>query len=81
MRVRPGTTTVAQACRRGERLVGASHALAFRRQAPPSTGLASTVSGSQSVSGNRVVVRVRADAELGGVRAIVQVHAVCARAG
>jgi hypothetical protein len=81
VRVRPGTRTVAQACRPGERLVGASHALAFRRQAPPSTSLASTVSGSQSVRGNRVVVRVRANAELGGVRALVQVHAVCAVAG
>ena len=81
VRVRPGTTTVAQACRRGERLVGASHALAFRRQAPPSTSLASTVSGSQSVSGSRVVVRVLANAELGGVRALVQVHAVCAGPG
>jgi hypothetical protein len=28
---------------------------------------------------DRVVVTARGDAELGGVRAIVQVHAVCAR--
>lgn len=81
VRVRPGTTTVTHACRRGERLVQASHALAFRRQDPPTTSLASTVSGSQSVSGSRVVVRVRANAELGGVRALVQVHVVCARPG
>ena len=32
----------------------------------------------QSVSGSRVVVRVSGDAELGGVRAVVQVQAVCA---
>jgi hypothetical protein len=32
------------------------------------------------VSGSRVVVRARGDAELGGVRAVVQVHATCARA-
>ncbi|MFO7572841.1 MAG: hypothetical protein R6W48_09630 [Gaiellaceae bacterium] len=79
VRVRPGTTTVAQACRPGERLVGASHALAFRRQTPPGASLAATVSGSQVVRGARVVVTVRANAELGGVRAVVQVHAVCAR--
>lgn len=78
VRVRPGTTTVVQACRARERLVGGSHALAFQRQAPPGPSLAGTVSGAQSVRGGRVVVTVRADAELGGVRAVVQVHALCA---
>jgi hypothetical protein len=38
------------------------------------------VSGSMSVTGSRVVVRVTGDAELGGVRAVVQVQAVCAAA-
>lgn len=77
VRIRPGITTVVQACRRGERLVGASHALGFDRQSPPSTSLAATVSGAQSVRGSRVVVTIRADAELGGVRAVAQVHALC----
>lgn len=79
VRVRPGTTRVVLACRRNERLVGASHAFAFRREAPPSPSLAGTVSGSRAVRGNRVIVTARGDAELGGVRALVQVHAVCAR--
>jgi hypothetical protein len=78
VRVRPGTTTVVQACRVRERLVGSSYALGFNRQSPPGASLAGTVSGTRSVRGNRVVVTIRADAELGGVRAVVQVHAVCA---
>ena len=79
VRVRPGTATVVQACRRAERLVGASHAFGFLRERPPSASLVGTVSGSRAVSGDRVVVTVRGDAELGGVRALVQVHALCAR--
>jgi len=79
-RVRPGAVTVIQACRARERLVGASHAFGFFRRTPPSASLVATVSGTRSVEGRRVVVRARGDAELGGVRAVVQVHAVCARA-
>jgi hypothetical protein len=77
-RVRPGTSTVAVRCVRGERLVGASHAFGFRTRSAPSASLASSVSGTRAVRDGRVVVRVRGDAELGGVRAVVQVHAVCA---
>jgi hypothetical protein len=80
VRVRPGSATVAQSCVRGERLVGASHAFGFYTPSPPSASLVSSVSGTRSVRGTRVVVRVRGDAELEGVRAVVQVHAVCAGA-
>lgn len=80
VRVRPGTTTVSQACTARERLVGASHALAFATRTPPGASLVSGVSGVQSVHGNRVVVRARGDAELAGVRVLVQVHAICAAA-
>ena len=78
-RVRPGAATVRQGCRAGERLVGASHAFAFDTRQPPSQSLVASVSGRRSVAGGRVVVRVSGDAELGGVRAFVQVHAVCSR--
>lgn len=78
VRVRPGTSVVTRGCRARERLVGAGHALGFYRQAPPGPSLAGTLSDSRAVRGNRVVVIVRADAELGGVRAVVQVHALCA---
>jgi hypothetical protein len=76
-RIRPGTTTVASACRGRETLVGASHAFGFAMRRPPSTGLLGLVSGTQTVSGQRVVVRARGDAELGRARALVQAHAVC----
>ena len=77
-RVRPGTSTVSRACNARERLVGASHAFAFRTNGPPSASLLRGVSGEQSIRGNRVVLRVRGDAEIAGARALVQVHAVCA---
>ena len=79
VQVRPGVATVVQACRAGERLVGASHAVGFFTRRPPSESLAASVSATQAVRDGRVVVIVRGDAELGGVRAVVQVHAVCAR--
>jgi hypothetical protein len=77
--MRPGTATLTQRCAAGERLVGGSHAFAFATRTPPSTSLVATVSGSQELRGESVVVRVRGDAELAGVRALVQVHALCAR--
>ena len=79
LRVRPGTTTVVQRCVSGERLVGGSHAFGCSTRTPPSASLVRSVSGSQEISGESVVVRVRGDAELAGVRAGVQVHALCSR--
>lgn len=80
-RVRPGFATVTQACRARERLVGASYAFGFETRRPPEASLVAGVAGFQTVRGSRVVVRVRGDAELAGVRAFVQVHAICAVAG
>lgn len=80
VRVRPGTLRVAVECAARERLVGASHAFGFFTRRPPGASLASSVTGTRAVRGGRVVVDVRGDAELGGVRAVVQVQAVCARA-
>jgi hypothetical protein len=79
VRVRPGSTTVVARCARGERVVGGSHAFAFAMRSPPSESLVSSVSGSQSVGERSVSVRVRGDAELASVRALVQVHALCSR--
>jgi hypothetical protein len=78
-RVRPGTTTVSARCNANERVVGGEHAFGFYTRRPPSASLVAGISGSRAVSGSRVVVRVTGDAELEGVRAIVQVQAVCAR--
>jgi hypothetical protein len=80
VRVQPGGATVTQSCSTSERLVGASHAFGFATRTPPSASLVEGVSASQSVRGRVVMVRVRADAELADVRAVIQVHAVCARA-
>jgi hypothetical protein len=80
VRVRPGAATVAVRCRRGERLVGAAHAFGFHTRNAPGASIISTVSGTRAVRDGRVVVRVRGNAELGGVRAVVQVQAVCAGA-
>ncbi|HXG75303.1 MAG TPA: hypothetical protein VNJ53_01905 [Gaiellaceae bacterium] len=80
VRVRPGSATVAVTCAGRERLVGAAHAVAFRTRRPPSASLVGTVSAERRIRAGRVVVRARGDAELGGVRALVQVQAICARA-
>lgn len=80
VRVRPGTTTVTHRCSSGERLVGGTHAFGFETRTPPSAGLVGSVSGSQRIAGESVAVRVSGDAELAGVRAVVQVQALCARA-
>lgn len=81
VRVRPGSTTVVQRCASGERLVGGSYAFAFATRTPPSGSLVASVSGSQQTGNGSVAVRVRGDAELASVRALVQVHALCARTG
>jgi hypothetical protein len=70
---------VASGCRRGELLVDASHAFAFRMAQPPTGTVIGMVSGTRAVRGQRVVVSARGDAELGRIRALVQVHAVCSK--
>ena len=77
VRVRPGTARVTARCGARERLVDSSFAFAFATRTPPSASLVSSVSGSLRTSGGTVVVTVRGDAEVGSVRALVQVHAVC----
>jgi hypothetical protein len=79
VRVRPGATTVVQRCLSSERLVGGTHAFAFDTRTPPSPSLVSSVSGTSQVGSRGVVVSVRGDAELAGVRALVQVQALCTR--
>jgi hypothetical protein len=79
VRVQPGSATVRQGCRANERLVGAGHAFGFYTRRPPSASLAASVTGSRAVRDGRVAVRVRGDAELGEVRAVVQVQAICGR--
>ncbi|MDQ3672216.1 MAG: hypothetical protein M3364_07245 [Actinomycetota bacterium] len=79
VRVRPGAATVTLTCRSGERLVGASHAFGFFTRTPPSASLVSSITGAPAVQGPTVRVRVRGDAELEGVRAVIQLQALCTR--
>lgn len=78
-RVRPGSATVVQGCLANERLVGAAHAFGFYTRRPPDAGLVASVAGTRVIRGGRVRVTARGDAELGSVRAVVQVQAVCSR--
>ena len=67
-------------CARGERLIGGSHALGFYTPKPPSGALTATVTGAQALRRDGVMVSVSSDDALFGVRAVVQVHALCSRA-
>lgn len=79
VRVRPGTQTVARGCAPREVLVDASHAVAFATRRPPTATAVGLVRARRAVRGNRVVATVEANAELGTIRAVAQVHAVCSR--
>jgi hypothetical protein len=78
VRFRPGPLRVVQACAAGERLVAASHAVGFFTAAPPSQRLAGSVSTAHVVRGGRVIVSGHAGGLVRGLRAVVQVSAVCA---
>ena len=75
----PGTTHRGERVPRRETLVDATHAVGFGTPRPPSASVTGTVTASRAVRGRRVLVSVRGDAELGRIRAIIQVHAVCSR--
>jgi hypothetical protein len=77
VRIRPGSVRAFAACVAGERLISSWHAVGFDTPAAPSAALVQSVSAVRSSRGNRVEVRVRSGVALGGVRAVVQVGAVC----
>jgi hypothetical protein len=78
-RVRPGRQTVARGCARRELLVDATHAIGFATRRPPSATAVGLVTARRAVRGSRVVAAVEGNAELGTIRAVVQVQAVCSR--
>jgi hypothetical protein len=79
VRVLPGRgRRVVQGCAAGERLVGASHAVGFFTARAPGEALAASVTAARFVRAGRVNVTVVGGAALRGVRAVVQVGAVCA---
>ena len=77
VRLHPGVIRAVAACAAGERLISGWHAVGFYTKVPPSTVLIQSVSAAQSISGRGVVVRVRARADVGAVRAVLQIGAVC----
>ena len=79
VQISPGAATVAATCARGERLVYASHAIGFYTSTPPPAGLARSVTAQRAIRGDGVVVSVHAGGAIEGVRAVVQVSAICAR--
>jgi hypothetical protein len=75
--VRQGTHRYVKHCATGERLVSATHAVAFYTSAPPTRALATSVAVKQSVRSGRLHVSVHAGPAVGEVRAVVQVDLVC----
>jgi hypothetical protein len=77
VRLRPGTVRGFASCAAGERLISGWHAIGFYTATAPSATLVRSVSAVRSARANRVEVRVRSGVAVTGVRAIVQVGAVC----
>lgn len=75
--VRPGTHRYVERCAAGERLVSASHAIAFYTDTPPSRSLAASVSVAQSVNGGHLHVSVHGGPAATEVRAVVQIDLLC----
>jgi hypothetical protein len=78
-RVRPGRQTIARGCGARELLVDAAHGIGFATRRPPSATAVGLVTARHAVRGSRVVATVEGNAELGTIRAVVQVQAVCSR--
>jgi hypothetical protein len=77
VRLRPGTNAVRQACGRGELLVSGWHAVGFYTARPPERALAGSVAATRTQRGGRVAVVTRVGTAVHGVRAVLQVGAVC----
>jgi hypothetical protein len=76
------TRTATAACRPGERLVGASHAIGFQTDLPPGDSIRREAKATRTVSGTRVTVRGTASAQLPrGLAVEIQAHALCAKGG
>jgi hypothetical protein len=75
--LRPGTVRAIAACGKGERLISGWHAVGFYTASPPNQALVGSVQASRTFRNGRVQVSVRSGSAVAGVRAIVQVGAVC----
>jgi hypothetical protein len=77
--LRRGPQSVVVRCGQSTRLVGGSHALGFRGDAPPSAAAVTAVSVVQQRLGEGILVRVRVGAAAVGANPEIQVHALCSR--
>ena len=75
--LRTGLVRAVVACAGSEHLISAWHAVAFYTASAPTQALIQSVSATRTVQGRRVRVNVRATAAMQGIRAVVQVGAVC----
>ena len=76
-RLHPGTIGARQGCGPGEFLVSGWHAVGFYTARPPDSTLATAVAAARSLRGGRVAVVARVTSAVRGVRAVLQVGAVC----
>jgi hypothetical protein len=77
VRLRPGSVRAVAACGPAERFLSGWHAIGFYTARPPGLALIQSVGATRAPRGGRVDVRVRAGSAIRGIRAIVQVGAVC----
>jgi hypothetical protein len=78
VRVRAGATTLAVArCTKGQRLVSASHAVAFYGSVPPTPATVQAVTVKQRVAAGDVRLRVRATRAISATPTIVQLDLLC----
>jgi hypothetical protein len=77
VRLRPLQTRATRACAGGERLISGWHAVGFYTSSAPSATLLSSVVAVRSYRGGRVDVQARVGTAVSGVRAVLQVGAVC----
>jgi hypothetical protein len=79
-RVPVGRSRVAShGCRQDERLISATHAIAFHQRRAPTARQLSQVEAQASITGRRIRVTASGGAILGGLRVRVQMLALCAR--
>jgi hypothetical protein len=77
VRLRPLRTHAVSACAGGERLISGWHAVGFYTASAPSASLVASVVAVRSFRGGRVDVQARVGTAVSGVRAVLQVGAVC----
>jgi hypothetical protein len=72
------TRRVVEACKAGEQLVAASHAIGFYGATPPTRALAAAVRVRRTAAHGRVTLVVSAGAAIAGTRTVVQLDLTCA---